>query len=72
MKQEKWLLCPVCGNSYKCSTNEYVYYQRARRTDAEPINLRTIIVCRLFVLELLRRLILQCNSFLGRIALQFV
>ncbi len=65
MKQEKWLLCPVCGNKTrlklredtilenfplycpKCKQetlinvrqNEYVRYKRARRKDAEPMNL---------------------------------
>ena len=28
------------GNPYKRTTNEYISYQRARRTDAEPITRR--------------------------------
>ena len=28
------------GNPYKCTTNEYIGYQRAGRTDAEPITRR--------------------------------
>ena len=28
------------GNPYKRTTNEYIRYQRARRTDAEPITRR--------------------------------
>lgn len=64
MKQEKWLLCPVCGNKTRLKLREdtilekfplycpkcrqetlinvqqiYVRYQRARRKDAEPMNL---------------------------------
>ena len=36
MKQEKWLLCPVCGNKTRLKLREDT---RARRKDAEPINL---------------------------------
>lgn len=64
MQNEKWVLCPVCGNktrikirentvllnfpflsevqagtAYKCSAIKSNYHQRARRTDAEPMNL---------------------------------
>ena len=74
MKQEKWILCPVCGNKTRLKLREDITLEKfplygskckqetlisvgqlnmsiIKESDAQPINLRTSIVCRLFVLE---------------------
>ena len=40
------LFCPKCKqeNSNQCETTEYHSYQRARRTDAEPITHKVILL----------------------------
>jgi hypothetical protein len=42
------LYCPKCKqealiDAYLCQTISYIYYQRARRTDAEPITPRIVL-----------------------------
>ena len=38
-KNSEWILCPVCGSKTRDRLREDNCHQRARRTDAEPMNL---------------------------------
>ena len=46
------LFCPKCRQeTNQCKTSEYHSYQRARRTDAEPITRRSKCGYRLFLFD---------------------